>query len=264
MSIHPETLVIEKKREQADEPLQSFYFQSKSGNVTTVKAKDKYNAIAIYKLNTLPALHIPRRSFLCGNKIYCSQSFCRNYHVLENNIRLGNYIDMFHLLFKAYPNCDILHRLKLMMEYSPTVMDDDYQVIQENPDGTQTKHNPATSVLHWKEANVILKFPHDCLYKISSRQSIFERIFPKFFEKKDGSYTYVYLNVCYDILYLNLDKLTSDQIDKISGSFEPTTEPPLRNEVVDAVGPVEVRQPSLFRRKRKQYEAIELTNIANW
>jgi hypothetical protein len=150
-----------------------------------------------------------------------------------------------------------------MMDYRPTILEDDFQVVQENPDGTQIKQNPATSILHWKEANVTLKFPHYSLYKMSDKRQIFEDVFLKLLEKVDRTCSYIHLNLCYEILYLNLDKLTPDQIDKLSGSLEPTTVPPLRNEVVDAVGPVEVRKPSLFRRKRKQYEAIELTNIAN-
>ncbi len=147
-----------------------------------------------------------------------------------------------------------------MMDSKPKILLEDYDIVQIDPDGNETKSHPRTSILHWKEANILLSVPHDSTYSSLSKRELLGRILPLLLQKKDGTYSYLHIDLCLEVLYLNLDTLSQDQLDKLSGSFEPTLEKPVGCE--EAAGPLEVPKQSFYPlRKRKLYETLELTKI---
>jgi hypothetical protein len=251
---------------------QEFYFTAASGKVTKISAKNKEVAEEMYQQVLMPLIFYPTYCWMrkerCDNR-HCGGSpspYSGSGCIIESKIydfehykeRREKYIGTYHKLLTRFPDCDILERLKIMYYDTPTYFEDDFQATIQNTDGSIKKHMPASLVLHWPKANV--RFKTDVVSNPKTHNW-----FEQFITAINGSYLF---NFCYYLLIYQIDHMTADQIDKLGGSMEASTEPPVEQLVAtECLDTVEQPQPRRegrardFLRRRPQYNPIEFQQV---
>lgn len=254
-TVYPEILLQSDPIVKQTTPNPTFYFRSKSGLVTKIQAHSKEAAIHKYKNLILPTFYLPG---WCGCMFEkCGGRYCHyEGHYLSSagyNNETIKIVDICHGLLTRYPDCDILTRFRIIYWENPKIDYDDWTTISENPNGTKTMYDPQTQVLHWKKANIRVKVKNG-LGKGNS--------FDEALKLLTGHHSW--WSLCFAILEETISHLKPDQIDKLAGSFEPTTEPPANPErqPEPEISTWSRRSQRLRRRFNKQtYDAIELSGI---
>jgi hypothetical protein len=242
-----------------------FYFTSASGKVTKITAMDKEAAENMYRNILIPFMWYPVYCWIpkerCDNR-HCDTMYGHSLEHIRNNFRdhcrHQRYIEVYQKLLKQFPNCDILQRLKIMYYETPSISEDDYQTTVQNTDGTITKHMPASLVIHWRKANVRFKTKY---VQYDDKYSWFSEFLASCTEMNRG----LLANHCFYIIIYQIDKITPDQIDKLSGSIQASTEPPVEQTLATEIqdfGHTPTRRGFSDRlRRRPQYEPIEFQQV---
>jgi hypothetical protein len=214
-------------------------------------------AITKYQQIILPLVYFPA---CCGCiPERCGGRHCRysgHFQSLEPTSMDGyKFAEILHKLLINHPNTDILRRFRRFYWETPKVEYDDFTTIVENPNGTKTSYHPQTQIITWKKANVRMKVGMDIQQDVWFEEAL---------KLLTGSNHW--WNICYAKLEVNIQGLKPDQIDKLAGSMEPTTEPPVapepQSQPEPAVSTWSRRSQRLRRRfNHTTYDAIELTGV---
>jgi hypothetical protein len=257
MSIHPEIRLESEKPGTDIKPHQTFYFRSKSGLVAKISTHSKEDAIQMYYSVLLPPFSFPGCLF-CSYK-YCDARYCKiqHYYRPEMNMeprKIKEYIDIIHELLIRHPNANILKRIGDMWWYGHTIEYTDWKTILENSDGTVTRHHPQKKIIHWEKANIHLK-------TLCDSQNEW------FFHLKEVIELLTGINIkediCFEAFVITISSLTKKQIDILSGSLEPTTEPPTSEPEPQGEAMTWSKRATHLRRRfnKNTYEAIELSTV---
>jgi hypothetical protein len=171
--------------------------------------------------------------------------------ILEGSLFICNHdklINTIHGLLVRHPDCFILQRVCDMMFETPEVTDADYTTRIANNDGTVTYYNPSCRLVHWKNANIVMKLNRSNMY--CNYRSQYFQLAMEMLTKDGNAY-----DVCYELLKRVIQHCSSEHLDKLAGSLVPTTTPPEPDPQTESASEVS-SWPTRLRNRR--YQPIEL------
>ena len=251
MSVYPEIAI--PYSESPTQPLQRFYFQSKSGRITEIDAENKAQAETYYKASMLPAWEIPPNAVWCCCIPWRNSPECNGLHCLLYRHYAGHlweqhdlYRSFFRNILTSYPDFFTSGRFETLYHEVPYHKETDWSMVVTHSDGHITRMNPRKFVYTWKKSNVTLE--------TSTRV---DRLYFHTLMKRLSKATTDL--VCYEIIRHNLPRITADHCDRLLGSWEALTERPTPVEI-----PMEqeVRKPTTVRRRKGDYELISLNETS--